>query len=75
MGLACQPPDAPLGFALLGSTGRSLARDLARTPLACLPGRKPEGPRPRAPQSLAELPLGLIRRITCVCMLRMRQPF
>jgi len=64
MGLACQPPDAPLGFALLGSTGRSLARDLARTPLTCLPSREPEDPRPRAPQSVTRLLLGPIRRRT-----------
>jgi hypothetical protein len=34
--LARRPPDAPLGFALLGSANRNLARDFARSPLTRL---------------------------------------
>jgi hypothetical protein len=63
-GLACQPPDAPLGFALLGPTGGSLAQDFARAPLTCFCDREPESPRALAPQSLTELPLGPIPCVT-----------
>jgi hypothetical protein len=37
--LARQPPDAPLGFALLGPANRSLGRDFAPPPLTCFCSR------------------------------------
>lgn len=60
-GLTRQLLAAPLGFALLGPSGDSLAGDFAPTPPTRFP---PTGRNPRAaaPRSIARLPLGPVRR-------------
>jgi hypothetical protein len=58
-GLACYPLDPPLGFALLGFSGESLGRVFAQPPLTRF--AVPAKPTPPAPQSINQLPLGLVR--------------
>jgi hypothetical protein len=58
--LAYRPPDAPLGFALLGYARGNLPPDFAGDPLTCLAdtARKP----PPAPQSVNRSPPGSTRK-------------
>jgi hypothetical protein len=58
--LAYRPPDPPLGFALPGFARGNLGRDSAQPPLTRFINRTHTSPALPAPQSLSQLPLGLI---------------
>jgi hypothetical protein len=49
--LARQPPDAPLGFALLGPANRNLGRDFAPPPLTCFATGTTHAPTAGTPES------------------------